>query len=80
MSHQRSNVRLFCPLNLRVLERKFLRKKLLYYRKLMQNYFKKTSIWLTKLDLSKKISILHPFCPLFEQDHENNFLKKSQHW
>ena len=77
MSHRRSIVHHFFPLNVQVLEKSFSRKSCSNKKKLTQNYFKKHQFCSHNKYMSHQMSVVHHFFPLNVQVLEKNFLRKS---
>ena len=73
MSNQRSIVHHFFPLNVQVLEEKFLRKSCSISKKLTQIYFKKHQFCSYNVYTSHQMSIVHHFFLLKLQFSEKNF-------
>ena len=76
MSHQRSNVHHFFPLNVQVLEKIFLRKDCFISEK-TQIYFKKHQFCSHNICMTHQRSLVHHFFPLNVQVLEKNFLRRS---
>ena len=77
MSHQRSIVHHFFPLNVQFLEKRFLRKSCSNKKKLTQNYFEKDHFCSRNIYMSHHRSSVHHFFPLNVKVPEKNFLRKS---
>ena len=76
MSHQRSIVHHFFPLNVQVLEKNFIR-KIVPLVKTNPNILKKHQFCSYNVYMSHQRSIVHHFYPLNVQVLEKNFLRKN---
>ena len=77
MSHQRSVVHHFFPLNVQVLEKNFLRKSYSISETLTQNYFKKHQFCSYIIYMSHQRSIVYDFFLPNVQVLEKNFQRQS---